>query len=120
MKKEKMNQDLMLMNRYGIKVKRCCASCQHKCLDDFASRTCELTGQKVRSKNKCDEWQMSEQLEMLGCAHGRVQRREYQLTLLEVRASERLAIQRGLTITPRSLEDIQEDFEQEHGSRFVF
>ena len=120
MKKEQLNVDLMLVNRYGIKVKRCCASCQHKCLDNFATRTCELTGQKVRSKQKCDEWQMSEQLEMLGCERGRVQRREYQLTLLEVRASERLAIQRGLTITPRSLEDIQKEFEQEHGDRFEF
>ena len=109
----------MLVNRYGITVKKCCASCQHKCLDDFAHRTCELTGHRVRGKNKCGEWQMSEQLEMMGCERGKVQRREYQLTLLEVRASESLAMQRGLNITPKRLEDIQQDFETEHGSRFL-
>ena len=119
-KLELQTTDLMLVNRYGIRVKRCCASCRHKCLDDFASRKCELTGQRVRGGYKCDDWQMSEQLEMLGCERGRVQRREYQLTLMEVRASERLAIQRGLTITPRSLEDIQKEFEELHGSRFEF
>ena len=113
------NLDVMLVNRYGITVKKCCASCQHKCLDDFAHRTCGLTGHKVRGKNKCGEWQMSEQLEMMGCERGKVQRREYQLTLLEVRASESLAMQRGLNITPKRLEDIQQDFETEHGSRFL-
>ena len=56
---------------------------------------------------------------MIGCEHGKVQRREYQLTLMEVRASESLAMQRGLTITPKSLEEIREEFENEHGSRFV-
>ncbi len=63
---------------------------------------------------------MSEQLDMLGNARGRVQRREYQLTLIEVRASEHLVMKRGLTITSKSLEDIQKEFEQEHGSRFSF
>jgi hypothetical protein len=63
---------------------------------------------------------MSEQLDMLGNARGRVQRREYQLTLIEVRASEGLAMKRGLTITSKSLEDIQKEFEQKHGSRFSF
>ncbi len=120
MKATKTTVDVMLVNRYGIKVKRCCAACQHKCLDDFATRTCKLTGRKVRSHQKCNKWRMSEQLEMMGCERGRVQRREYQLTLMEVRASERLAISRGLTINPKSLEDIQEEFEQEHGSRFEF
>ena len=120
MKKQQKMMDLMLVNRYGIRVKKCCASCQHKCLDDFACRTCELTGLKVRGKNKCDNWQMSEQLEMMGCERGHVQCRAYQLTLLEVRASERLAIQRGLSITPKSLEDIQHEYEELHGSRYEF
>ena len=76
------NVDVMLVNRYGITVKKCCASCQHKCLDDFANRKCELTGHKVR-------------------------------------ASESLAMQRGLNITPKKLEDIQQEFETEHGSRYL-
>ena len=91
------NVDVMLVNRYGITVKKCCASCQHKCLDDFANRKCELTGHKVRSKYKCDDWQMCEQLG----------------------ASESLAMQRGLNITPKKLEDIQQEFETEHGSRYL-
>ena len=63
---------------------------------------------------------MSSQLENLGCEHGHVQRREYQLTLMEVRASEGLAEMRGETVTPKPLEDIRKEFENEHGSRFLF
>lgn len=117
---KKQEKTKMVPNRFGIMVKKCCASCQHKCLNDMAQRCCELTARKVKARQVCDNWQMSEQLEMLGCEHGKVQRREYQLTLMEVRASEGLAMMRGLTITPKSLEDIQKEFEQQHGSRYCF
>ena len=110
----------MVPNRFGIMVKKCCASCKHKCLNDYAQRNCELTKRKVMALQVCDDWQMSEQLELLGCEHGKVQCREYQLTLMEVRASEHLATMRGLTITSKSLEEIQKEFEKEHGTRFIF
>ena len=109
----------MLVNRYGIAVKKCCASCQHKCLTDMAERKCEMTGKRVRANHKCDDWELSEKLEMLGCEQGKVQRRAYQLTLLEVRASESHAMMRGQTVTPKPLEDIKMEFETEHGSRFL-
>ena len=120
MKKSNTFEREMLVNRYGIAVKKCCASCQHKCLTDIAERKCELTGRRVKGKQKCNDWELSEKLEMMGCERGRVQRRAYQLTLMEVRASESLATMRGLTITPKPLEDIQMEFETEHGSRFLF
>ena len=107
-------------NKYGIMIKKCCASCQHKCLDEFARRHCNLTRRPVRAGYVCGDWEMSEQLECLGCERGKVQRREYQLTLMEVRTSEDLAEMRGETIPPKSLEDIQREFEKENGSRFLF
>ena len=108
-----------MRNQHGIEIKMCCASCQHKCLTDMAERKCEMTGKRVRANHKCDDWELSEKLEMLGCEQGKVQRRAYQLTLLEVRASESLAMMRGQTVTPKPLEDIQMEFETEHGSRFL-
>ena len=111
------NVDVMLVNRYGITVKKCCASCQHKCLDDFANRKCELTGHKVRGKYKCDDWQMCEQLELMGCERGKVQRRAYQLSMIEVRTSELNAKVRD--VEPASVESIRRDFEVKHGSRFL-
>ena len=105
-------------NKYGIKIKKCCASCAHKCLHDFGQRNCLLTNKRVRAGHICGDWEMSEQLKTLGCERGKVQRRAYQLTLLEVRASEGLAELRGEVITPKTLEDIRKEFEAEHGSRF--
>ena len=79
-----------------------------------------MTRRRVKAGFVCGDWEMSEQLEALGCEHGHVQRREYQLTLLEVRASEGLAELRGEVITPKPLEDIRREFEDQHGSRFLF
>ena len=62
-------------NGYGIMIKKCCASCQHKCLDDFARRECQMTRRRVKAGYVCGDWEMSEQLEALGCEHGHVQRR---------------------------------------------
>ena len=107
-------------NKYGIMINKQCASCANKCLDDFARRHCQLTKRPVRAGFVCGDWEMSSQLENLGCEHGHVQRREYQLTLMEVRASEGLAEMRGEAVTPKPLEDIRREFENEHGSRFIF
>ena len=106
-------------NRFGIMVKKCCASCQHKCLDDLARRKCELTKRPVRANYSCDNWQMSEQLDMIGCERGKVQRREYQLSLMEVRTSELNAMAKGKEMEPASVESIRRDFELKHGSRFA-
>ena len=46
-------------NKYGIMIKKCCASCQHKCLDDFARRHCNLTRRPVRAGYVCGDWEMS-------------------------------------------------------------
>ena len=106
-------------NRFGHMVKKGCCSCPHKILNDLAQRRCELTNKPVRGNFVCSEWQMSEQLDMIGCEHGKVQCREYQLTLMEVRTSELDAIARGKDVTPASVESIRRDFELKHGSRYL-
>ena len=53
-------------NAHGIKVKRCCASCQHKCIEKDGSRTCALMMIKVEQKLKCKQWQMSDGLKKAG------------------------------------------------------
>ena len=49
---------------------------------------------------------------------GRVVKRSYQLYLLQVRSEERMAIMRGLRITPKTIEQIRAEYEEENGSRF--
>jgi hypothetical protein len=62
---------------------------------------------------------MSDGLKILGCQRGKVQRREYQLSLIEVRTSEINAVVKGEDNEPASVESIRRDFELKHGSRFL-
>ena len=61
-----------MRNPYGIKVKCCCASCEHKVIDYEGVRTCNLMGLKVQQKFKCSKWQISCGLSKAGSAQGTV------------------------------------------------
>ena len=50
---------------------------------------------------------------------GKVVKRSYQLYLLQVRSEERMAIQRGPHIEPKTIEQVRAEYEEEHGSRFM-
>ena len=53
-------------NAHGVKVKRCCASCQHKCIEKDGSRVCAQMMLKVEQKFKCKQWQMSDGMKNAG------------------------------------------------------
>lgn len=69
---EKMVRIVSVKNEYGIKVKKCCASCQHKCIETKGSRTCALMMIKVEQKFKCKQWQMSDGMKNAGKGGGTV------------------------------------------------
>ena len=106
----------MLTNEYGIMIKKCCASCDNKEYDEQGLRCCRLTGKHVRGKGLCDNWSMNEGLKCLGCRHGKVQSRAYQLTLMEIRVSELTAIAKGKDVSLTPVECIRRDFELKNGS----
>ena len=57
-------------NAYGVKVKRCCASCQHKCIEKDGTRVCAQMMIKVEQKFKCKQWQMSDGVKNAGRGGG--------------------------------------------------
>lgn len=57
-------------NAYGVKVKRCCASCQHKCIEKDGTRVCAQMMIKVEQKFKCKQWQMSDGVKNAGRGEG--------------------------------------------------
>ena len=57
-------------NAHGVKVKRCCASCQHKCIESDGTRVCAQMMIKVEQKFKCKQWQMSDGLKNAGKGGG--------------------------------------------------
>ena len=57
-------------NAHGVKVKRCCASCQHKCIKRDGTRFCALKMMVVEQKYKCKQWQMSDGMKNAGKGGG--------------------------------------------------
>ena len=81
-------------NCMGIKVKKCCASCQHKCVKQDGSRLCALTMQMVNPYFKCRNWEMMEKLQNTGLGNGQVKSEEYLKYALKIRIEEQEAIEK--------------------------
>ena len=61
-------------NAHGCKIKKCCASCQHKCIESDGTRVCAQMMIKVEQKFKCKQWLMSDGLKNAGLQNGGVVR----------------------------------------------
>ena len=115
-----MYMKLEKKNVFRIKVKKCCASCAFKDLTRAVSaRWCEKHGKNVKACEVCPKWRMNRQLKMAGFARGKVKRQEYLTYLASTREDEDLARQNGLTIEPKSIEQIRSEFEKEYGSIYI-
>lgn len=65
-------------NRWGIEIRICCASCQYKEYDKkTGERICTLTQRQVERQELCEEWHLSQGLEMAGSGGGEVKSKEY-------------------------------------------
>ncbi len=53
-------------NQYGIEVKNCCLSCEHKVIINYCTRKCSLGVQKIKKDSVCDKWQMGKELQGVG------------------------------------------------------
>lgn len=61
---------MFVVNDYGVKVKRCCASCQHKCIERTGTRVCSQMMIKVDQRFKCRQWKMNDVLINAGKSGG--------------------------------------------------
>ena len=110
----------VMRNEHGIEVKKCCASCKHKDLTRLLSaRFCSLHQKKVKPREGCKQWEMSEQMQAAGSAGGKVKKKAYLQYVLEVREDESLADQLKIQFPHKSLEQIRKDFEEKNGSIYV-
>ena len=74
---------ISVRNAHGIKVKRCCASCQHKCIETDGTRICALMMIVVGQRFKCKQWQMADGLKHAGKSGGVVRQKETQIVMIE-------------------------------------
>lgn len=108
-------------NDRGVKVKKCCASCEYKDVDKDGNRVCRLMQILRNAKDKCPNWEMSQGLRNAGKPYGRVKSKQYLRYVLSMREQESLAIQEGRfqEIDRASLEDIREKYREQYGSIFL-
>lgn len=59
-----------VLNMYRVRVRKWCASCQHKVVDDEGTRICQPMQLKVEQKFICKKWEMSEGLRNAGKSGG--------------------------------------------------
>ena len=62
------------MNAHHIRVKKICASCQHKDVENDGTRICSKMQLKVPQDFVCRHWQMSDGLKKAGLLSGGVVR----------------------------------------------
>jgi hypothetical protein len=138
--KKKFEQRMPVMqkeyerNLYGLRVKKCCASCAFKDETRSASkRKCTMLGTAVRPCNCCKKWKMDSLLLRAGKGvKGEVKRFEYLMYVLKEREamlvepdegsaldSEDMLGTENVTVEVKSIAEIRATFEQEHGSIYI-
>ena len=109
-----------VMNPCGLRVKKCCASCMNKYVDEEGVRICPILDKYVKSCDVCDQWAMDYNTSQAGVCRGRVHRKEYLMFALAIRveeASEALKAKKEgkPEPEPRSIESIRMEYEAVYG-----
>ena len=109
-----------MRNSHGVEIRECCASCKYKDLTRLiSSRFCLQHHKKVKPRECCEQWAMSEQMEAAGSGGGKVKKKAYLRFVLQVREDESLADQLKVQIPHKTLTEIRQDFEAKNGSIYV-
>ena len=98
-------------NKRGIKVKRCCASCDNKKIDDFGKRSCSLG---YASCLTCRHWRMREELRNAGAPFGVIKTKDYLRYVLDIRAREMDTGCFKKRVQLRDIEEIRKEYILRH------
>lgn len=100
-------------NKRGIKVKRCCASCSNKEIDDEGVRHCTLGYENCET---CRHWHMREELRRCGRPDGVIKDKAYLRYVLDIRDSEINGSCFQYRGELRDIEDIRKEFLDRHSN----
>ena len=107
-------------NRCGIGIRKCCASCIHKCLSSTSARTCALHGKKeeVDQLHVCSSWDMAPSLDNAGDSQGRVKKKDFLMFVMLRRRTEDQSIELGIIDEDErlSIEDLREEYISQNGN----
>ena len=77
-----------VLNPCGLRVKKCCASCINKLVDNDGMRLCPIHNLFVESGHVCKKWKMDYNTSQAGVCRGRVHQKEYLMFALAIRLDE--------------------------------
>ena len=110
-----------VLNPCGLRVKKCCASCRFKDVEEDGSRACPIIDEYVKSDHVCEHWEMDYNTSQAGVCRGRIHKKEYLMFALAIRLGEGAealkAKKRGEKVPePRSIESIRREYEEDYGT----
>ena len=91
-------------------MKRCCASCANKMIDDLGNRSCSLGYASCLS---CRHWRMSDELRNCGTPFGVIKDKAYLQYVLNIRYREKIDDFSHRT-EPRDIEEIRKEYLNRH------
>lgn len=104
------------LNIFGVRIKKCCASCVWKDATRLQTRRrCTKQRKDVSPGHCCKHWDLNRHMMEVRKSVGNIKRREYQLYLLKIREEE----MRSGTEAERSIEEIRAEFERLYGSIYI-
>jgi hypothetical protein len=103
-----MEKNKYFVNRHGIRIVKCCSSCENKHYDRGNQRVCVHLGCLVRKNGLCKDWKMSACYDYAGIGDGRVKKKAY----LDFVGKQR---KEGIT----DIAVIRAEFEKENGSIYL-
>ena len=102
-------------NRRGIKVKRCCASCANKEINDQGKRSCSLGYASCLS---CRHWRMREELRNAGTPFGVIKTKEYLRYVRDIRLKEQEDARMGEVVEPIDIKEIRKEYNNSINQKF--
>lgn len=121
-KKKKMEQAI---NKNGVKIKKCCASCEHKDFDKGGNRLCMRGNGHVLKDEVCPLWHISEKMDGIkkSVEEGKVKRPEWlQYLLYQVDCAAKIAEAAGKRfqgISEEKKEAMKRSWESKHGDVYL-
>ena len=108
-------------NGHGIKIKKCCASCKQRKIDDELGRFCNLHKCTVASNDVCKRWELSKKLNNAGNGIGKVKCMSY-MNFFRAKWVQQLDALEAGEINPRKMKcigEIRREYEREFGEIYV-
>ena len=107
-------QEELYTNKFGIYIKKCCASCVHAVLDS-RMRICQDGEGVVPSSFVCKHWKIKDGLENAGKGGGDVKRKEYlRYALTSLEQEEKLA-ERNKHHRRKTVAEVRKEYSERYG-----